>query len=58
MAVFRALMLLMLVASGGCFVAYAVTGRAKLRAVGLRVLVGALICGFVFFGVLILERVF
>ena len=58
MAVFRFLMLLLLVASAVSFVLYAVTGQARYRKVGLRVLIAALLAGFVFFAVLIVERLF
>lgn len=56
MAVFRALLLLMLVASAVSFAMYAATGRVRYRAFGLRVLGAALIAGFVFFAVLIVQR--
>jgi hypothetical protein len=56
MAVFRFLMLLLLVASAVSFVFYAVTGQMRYRRFGLRVLSAALIAGFVFFAVLIAER--
>lgn len=57
MAVFRFLMLLLLVASAISFVLYAATGQARFRTIGLRVLTGAIVAGFVFFAVLIAERV-
>jgi hypothetical protein len=56
MAVFRFLMLLLLVASAVSFVLYAITGQKRWRTIGLRVLVSALVAGFVFFAVLIVER--
>jgi hypothetical protein len=56
MAVFRFLMLLLLVASAISFVLYAATGQARYRKFGLRVLTGAIVAGFVFFAVLIAER--
>jgi hypothetical protein len=56
MALFRALMLLLLVASAVSFVLYAVTGQTRYRRFGLRVLITALVAGFVFFAVLIAER--
>jgi hypothetical protein len=56
MAVFRALMLLMLVASAISFVLYAATGQMRFRLFGLRVLKWTLVAGFVFFAVLIAER--
>lgn len=57
MAVFRALMLLLLVASAVAFVFYAVTGETRFRRFGLRLLVTAIAAGFVFFAVLILEKI-
>ena len=56
MAVFRALMLLLLVASAGSFAFYAVTGEKRYRRFGLRLLVTAIVAGFVFFAVLSLEK--
>jgi hypothetical protein len=56
-ALFRALMLLLLVASAVSFVFYAATGQVRFRVLGLRVLIGALVAGFVFFAVLIAERI-
>ncbi len=58
MAVFRALMLLLLVASAVSFVLYAATGQVRFRKIGLRTLVTAIVAGFVFFAVLIAERSF
>ena len=58
MAVFRVALLLALVASAISFVLYAVTGQARYRKVGLRVLVGAIAAGLVFFAVLIAENLF
>lgn len=57
MAVFRFLMLALLVASAISFVAYAVTGQPRFRKIGLRVLLTAIAAGFVFFAVLIAQRV-
>jgi hypothetical protein len=56
MAVFRALMLLLLVASAISFALYAATGQMRFRLFGLRVLKWTLVAGFVFFAVLIAER--
>ena len=56
MALFRALMLLMLVASGVLFVLYATTGQMRYRRFGLTLLMWALGAGFVFFAVLIAQR--
>ena len=56
MPVFRALILLALLASAGLFVAYALTGRVQLRRYGLVVLSGTLAAAFVFFAVLIIDQ--
>lgn len=56
MAVFRAVMLLMLVGSGVCFVMYALTSELRYRVIGLRLLIATLAAGFIFFAVLIAER--
>ena len=58
MAVFRVLLLLALVASAISFVSYAVTGQARFRKIGLRLLVGTIVAGLVFFAVLIAENLF
>ena len=57
MAVFRFLMLLLLVASAVSFILYAVTGQMRYRKIGLRVLTATVIAGLFFFAVLIVERV-
>ncbi len=56
MALFRALLLLMLLASAASFAIYAATGQVRYRVFGLRVLGAALAAGFVFFAVLIAQR--
>jgi hypothetical protein len=56
MLVFRWLMLLLLLGSAVCFAFYAGTGQVRFKHYGLRSLKWALIGGFVFFAVLILER--
>jgi hypothetical protein len=56
MALFRVVLLLMLVASVGLFAAYAITGQIRYRRVGLRMLLTAIGAGFVFFAVLIIQR--
>jgi hypothetical protein len=55
-SVFRFLLLAMLVASALSFALYATTGRVRYRVFGLRVLVAALVAGFIFFAVLIAQR--
>jgi hypothetical protein len=57
MLVFRWVMLLMLLASAVSFAFYAGTGQKRFRDIGLRVLRWTLAAGFVFFAVLIAERV-
>jgi hypothetical protein len=57
MALLRVLLLLMLVASVVLFAAYAITGQVRYRRFGLRVLLTAIGAGFLFFAVLIAERV-
>jgi hypothetical protein len=56
MGVFRALLLLLLLAGAGCFVAYAITGEPKYRAWGLRFVKWAVAAGLLFFAVLIAMR--
>jgi hypothetical protein len=56
MLIFRWVMLLMLIASAVCFAMYAGTGQKRFRELGIRVLRWALGAGFVFFAVLIAER--
>jgi hypothetical protein len=53
----RGLVLLMLGASLVCFAVYATTGNLQYRRLGVRILKWTLAAGFVFFAVLILERV-
>jgi hypothetical protein len=57
MLVFRWAMLLLLLASAVCFAFYAGTGQSRFKEMGLRLLKWTLAAGFVFFAVLILERV-
>ena len=56
MLVFRWVMLLLLLASAVSFAFYAGTGQKRFRDIGLRILKWTLAAGFVFFAVLILER--
>ena len=56
MLLFRWLMLLLLLAAAVCFAFYAGTGQVRYRRWGWMVFKWTLIAGFVFFGVLILER--
>jgi len=55
--IFRWLILLCLVASIIAFVAYAVTGQQRFRRYGLITLKWTLFSAFVFFAVLIVERI-
>ncbi len=52
----RALFLLLLLVCAGLFLAYAITGQARFKRVGLIVLKWTLVAGFGFFAVLIFER--
>lgn len=56
MLVFRWVMLLLLLAAAVCFAFYAGTGQDRFKRYGLRTLKWTLAAGFVFFAVLILER--
>ena len=56
MGAFRALLLLMLLAGAGCFAAYAVTGQARFRGYGLRLVQWTVGAGLAFFAVLIVQR--
>jgi hypothetical protein len=56
MAFFRSAILILLVTAGILFAFYAGTGQARFRRYGLFVLSATLIAAFVFFGVLILQR--
>ncbi len=57
MLVFRWAMLLLLLAAAVSFAFYAGTGQARFKLIGLRLLKWTVAAGFVFFAVLILERV-
>ncbi len=56
MLLVRTLVLLLLLAGLACFAAYAVTGRLRYRAIGIRLVKWTVIAGMVFFGALIIER--
>jgi hypothetical protein len=56
MLIFRWAMLLLLLASAVSFAFYAGTGQKRFRDFGLRLLKWTVAAGFVFFAVLILER--
>jgi hypothetical protein len=56
MAVFRGLMLLLLVASAVCFALYAGTGQQRFKKWGLRTLVTTIAAAFVFFAVLFVDQ--
>lgn len=57
MLLFRWAILFFLLMAGVSFAFYAGTGQARFKAWGLTILKWALIAGFGFFGVLILERI-
>lgn len=57
MVVFRAMILMALIASLLSFILYALTSQMKHRQRGLAILKWTLIAAFVFFAVLIVDRV-
>ena len=56
MVIFRVLLLLMLLAGIGCFVAYAVSGKAQYRVYGIRLVTWTVVAGLAFFAVMIVLR--
>lgn len=56
MVFLRTLFLLLLLASGGLFVGFLVTGQPRYKELGLRVLRWTVAAALVFFGVLVLEN--
>ena len=56
MAVVRTIILLMLLASAGCFGYFAATGQQRFKRLGLLILKWTLFAAFGFFSVLIVER--
>jgi len=56
MGVFRALLLLMLLAGGLCFALYAVSGQRRYRVYGVRLVSWTIVAGLAFFAVLIVQR--
>jgi hypothetical protein len=56
MLVFRWAMLLLLLAAAVAFAFYAGTGQKRFRDMGVKILKWTLAAGFLFFAVLILER--
>lgn len=57
MLVFRAIVLLLLVAGLLCFALYIGTGQARWRALGIRIVKWTVIAALGFFAVLLLERI-
>lgn len=57
MLLFRWVMLLTLLSCAGLFVLYAFTGQQKYKKIGLTALKLTLLVAFVFFAVLILQRI-
>jgi hypothetical protein len=56
MAIFRAAIFLLLFAAGVSFALYAFTSQARYKRVGIRILAGTLVAAFVFFAILIADR--
>jgi predicted ABC-type exoprotein transport system permease subunit len=52
----RVVVLLLLLAGLACFALYFVTGQARYRAIGIRLIRWTVVAALVFFGVLIVER--
>lgn len=58
MGIFRALFLVLLLAAVACFVCFLVTGQARYKHYGLRIVQWTMGTAFVFFAVLAVERFF
>ncbi|TMH12628.1 MAG: hypothetical protein E6H58_20580 [Betaproteobacteria bacterium] len=56
MVIFRALVLLLLIAGVVCFAIYVGTGQQRYRALGIRIVKWTLIAALGFFAVLLIER--
>ena len=56
MVIIRSLVILLLLASAGCFGFYIGTGRQHFKRLGFLILKWTLIAAFVFFAILIAER--
>ena len=54
---FRWLVLLLLVSAGVLFALFAITGQQRFKHYGLRILKWTLLAAFIFFAVLIAERI-
>jgi hypothetical protein len=57
MYLFRWIMLISLMVCAGLFLAFALTGKSKFKKLGLTALKATLAVGFLFFAVLIFERI-
>lgn len=57
MGFLRWIILFLLLGAATCFACFAATGQLRFKLVGLQILKWTLVGAFVFFGVLILERV-
>ncbi|GAB3468454.1 hypothetical protein [Polaromonas eurypsychrophila] len=56
MAIFRIVIVLLLVAAGISFALFALTSNACYKRAGLRILAGTLVAAFVFFAILIVDQ--
>ena len=56
MAIFRIVIVLLLVAAGISFALFALTSNARYKRAGLRILAGTLVAAFVFFAILIVDQ--
>jgi len=57
MAFWGRLILLLLLCAASAFAAFAFTGKPHYKRYGMRILIGTLLAAFVFFAILILERI-
>ncbi len=57
MALFRGLFFVLLMGAAVLFALYAVTGQRRWRQLGLRIVIGIVLAGFIFFAVLIAQRI-
>jgi hypothetical protein len=56
-ALFRGLFFVLLMGAAVLFALYAVTGQRRWRQFGLRIVIGIVLAGFIFFAVLIAQRI-
>ena len=57
MVFLRGLILLLLVVAAGAFAAFALTGQSRFKRFGMRILLATLLGAFLFFAVLVADRI-